>query len=179
MTSVRSITSLNVGGVVDRLRALDLDKPHPEWDFTLPGLLHKSIFLRCHAGPTLDNWFQDLPVFDWPLFSALPELRELLDQAQAKIRQEGPIGELGRVVFSVVDPQGFIQWHVDLGEYAKAHRRFHISLFTTMHALIYAPGEIAHLPAGMLAELDTQAPHSAGNWSDKARIHALFEMRRA
>ena len=182
MGALRHIAELDVSDVLARVPEFEKPSRH---DYAPPGLLHKSVFLRCHPEPDLTNWLQDLPVDDWPVLRGWAAMQELLGAARCAIAYDpvmGPLvdhNDLGRVALSVIQPYGYIQWHVDLGEYAAAHLRFHIPLVTSPDCFVYAMGETRRLQTGHLTWLDTQVPHSAGNWGDRPRTHALFELRRA
>jgi hypothetical protein len=182
MKYFRTIGQLDVGPILDRAALLRLEKPRPD-DLTQPGLLHKAVALRMHHPPwAIKDFLEDHPAYDRPLLSAWPAMQELLGAARAMIAHDPVIGpmvdhnRLGRVVFSLIEPQGYVPWHVDHGLYVQRTRRFHIPLVTSLKAVNYAPDEIAHLPVGQLTWLDNRSLHSAGNWSDAWRNHIIFEL---
>lgn len=185
MKYFRTIGRLDVAPVLDRVAALRLEDSRPG-DIVVPGLKHKAVPLRIHAEYKTRpmSFFEDPPVFDHERLKAWPEMQALLASAQAMVAADPVVGPqadadaLGRVVFSLIEPQGFIQWHKDAGEYFDATMRFHAALFTTAGAVNYAPeGEALHIDVGELTWLDNRPLHSAINLSDAWRNHLIFEIR--
>lgn len=186
MSDFRHVALLDVADVaaqIERMRVGDFD---PQRDFTLPGLKHKTIFLRCHDNPSLDNWFADQPVYDWPILQGWATMQLLLDTAHRHILRDPYFGPrvnqstgMGRAVLSVIEPDGWIQTHVDLGGYAAGHLRFHIPAVTSADAVVYVRDERERMPPGALTWLNVDKPHGAENWHPKPRTHVVFELRRA
>lgn len=183
MMHFRKIGDIDVSPVLDRVHELRLDEPRDD-DLTVQGLLHKAVPLRLHDNPTHASFFEDLPVHDLPLLTGWPEMQNLIYEARSLIREDQIIGQLvdadslGRVVFSIIEADGFIQWHRDTGDYINATLRFHTPLITTPDAINYAPDdERLHIKVGELTWLDNRCMHSAVNWNAAARNHLLFELR--
>ena len=183
MMRFRKVGNLDVAPVLDRVVALNLGSSRDD-DLTVDGLKHKAVPLRLHDNPTQPSFFEDLPVHDLPLLAKWPEMQQALVAARAMIAADPVMGPwvdtnaLGRVVFSVIEPQGWIQWHRDTGAYIEATERFHWPLVTTPGAVNYEEGpEELHMEVGDLTWIDNKCWHSAVNWSDAARIHGIFELR--
>lgn len=181
MRYFRSIGSLDVRDVVERVKQLRMDQPHDD-DLVVPGLQHKAVIARMHHDATIPSYLEDHPVHDRPLLTGWGALQDLLASAQRIIAGDPVVGslvdhtKLGRVVFSIIYPQSYVQWHIDPGDYVATTRRFHIPMITTLKAANFAPDEIVHMPVGQLTWVDNRLPHSAVNWSDTARNHLIFEL---
>lgn len=183
MRYFRKIGDIDVSPVLDRVIALRLEEDGEE-DIVVPGLLHKAVPLRLHDDPTPASFFRDPPVFDRPLLAGWPEMRALLSRASEMVAVDPVIGpqvhadQMGRVVFSIIYPQSFIQWHRDTGDYIDATFRFHIPLITDEGAVNYEPGpEHLHMRVGELTWIANRELHSAVNWTDLFRNHLIFELR--
>lgn len=183
MKYFRPIGYLDVAPVLERLRELRLEGARPD-DIVVDGLRHKAVPLRLHENATLESFLEDLPVYDKPLLSDWPEMRALIADARRMIADDRLLGhvvdsdQLGRAVFSLIEPRGFVKWHIDPGEYVAATMRFHVPLVTSPGAVNRAPnGESLHMGVGELTWLDNKSLHGADNESDEWRTHLIFECR--
>ena len=148
-------------------------------------LPHKTLYLRVQKEPTLENWLADNVMHDEPEYENWKSLRNLLGRARKAIFADqflrdmvDPTAPPGRIVISVLQPNSVMQPHIDLGEYAQRHLRFHLALQTNPACVLHARIENLHLPAGGLAFLNVLEPHWAANWGSSPRSHVIFELRR-
>lgn len=151
---------------------------------TYPGSAHgdtRSIFLR---GPEWDAetpliaWLEDRPHVHYPSLEDWPELSLLLANVLVSV-DPTCARALGKVMIAELAPGGAIGWHVDEGDYAEAHERFHVPLTTNPGCVMYSGGESIHLPVGMLTAFDNHALHSAINAGLTPRMHLIVDVRRA
>lgn len=152
---------------------------------TDPKLPHNTLMLRVQNEPSLDNWLDDLPMNDQPAFAEWKSLRTLIARARKAISFDPVLGPLidlsaplGRVVISVLQPRSTMMWHSDLGDYAKRHFRFHVSLVTNPRCFLYCGAEALHVPQGSLVYLNAVEQHCAVNFGEAQRSHLIFELRR-
>lgn len=184
MKHFRKIGDVDIAPVMDRLAALRLHEPH-DGDIVVEGFKHKAVPLRIHdeylSRPV--SFFEDLPVRDLPLLDGWPEMRVLLQTCRAMVMADPVIGptvvdELGRVVFSIIEPHGFITEHCDTGAYIDATFRFHLPVFTHPAAVNYEmDGESLHIDFGELTWINNRDRHWATNPSPVFRNHLIFELR--
>jgi len=151
-----------------------------------PDLPHKTLLLRCQKAPSVENFPDDLPLFDQPEYEKYPAWKNLVARARKLIFADPWLREqldasapLGRVVVSVLAPKSLMTPHKDIGDYAKKHLRFHIPVVTNPHCTLYAGNGQAHIPVGLLTWIDVLDLHWAANWAAAwSRSHVIFEMRR-
>lgn len=151
-------------------------------DDTMP---HKSLLLRVQNASSIDNWFDDLPMFDQPEYEKWKSLKRLMTQARKAIFADDFLSRhldaskpTGRMVISIMKPRGTMTWHSDVGEYAERHMRFHLVLQTNPLCKLYCGPEMIHAPVGALVYLNALEQHSAANWGATPRSHVIFELRR-
>jgi len=145
----------------------------------------RSILLRAHNKPTVENWLEDLPVHDCPEIEKWASMKRLLDRARKQILQHNLLraaldnsAPIARAMLTVLEPGGTIMWHRDDGPYHDKHARFHIPLVTNPGVTLYSGNEQVHMPVGSVWWFNNRAVHSAANWGASMRIHLIFEMRR-
>lgn len=145
----------------------------------------RSLPLRCHATPDLDNWLEDLPVHDRPEFERWKSMQVLLKRARTAIMADpvlrsivDPEAPMGRVMVSLLPKQSYISWHQDNGPYHDRHLRFHIALVTNPLCFLHSGPEQLHVPVGTLVWFNNRASHCATNWGHSDRIHVIFELPR-
>ena len=151
-----------------------------------PDLPHKTLLLRCQKAPSVENFPDDLPLFDQPEFEKYSVWKNLVARARKLIFADPWLREqldasapLGRVVVSVLAPKSLMTPHKDIGDYAKKHLRFHIPVVTNPHCTLYAGNMQAHIPVGLLTWIDVLELHWAANWAAAgSRSHVIFELRR-
>ena len=105
---------------------------------------HKTLLLRCQKNASHDNFLDDLPMQDTTEYEKLKGLRTLVARARKVIFADPGLSAaldatapVGRVVISVLAPKSVMRWHIDLGDYAKKHVRFHVALQTNPVAHLY------------------------------------------
>jgi len=149
-------------------------------------LPHKTLLLRCQKSPTVENFPEDLPLFDQPEFEKVSAWKNLMARARKAIFADPLLRDaldaaapLGRVVVSVLAPKSLMTPHKDVGPFAQKHLRFHIPLVTNPQCTLYAGNMQAHIPVGLLTWLDVLELHWAANWAPTgSRSHLIFELRR-
>lgn len=143
----------------------------------------RSLTLRCHHNPDLDNWLEDLPVFDSLEMEKWKSMQLLLRRARTAILADpwlrdvlDPEAPIGRVMASILPKDSYISWHADNGPYHERHLRFHIALVTNPLCFLHSGPEQMHVPAGMLTWFNNRAVHCATNWGQSDRLHVIFEL---
>ncbi|HEY1858647.1 aspartyl/asparaginyl beta-hydroxylase domain-containing protein [Acidocella sp.] len=146
----------------------------------------RSIPLRSHAKPTLENWLDDLPVHDTPHLEKWGSMQKLLQRARRMILADPLLSKaldnaapVSRAMLTVLEKEGVVAWHCDDGPYHDRHLRFHVPLVTNPGCTMYSANEQVHMNVGDLWWFNNRVPHSAANWGAWPRIHLIFEMRRA
>ncbi len=186
--NIRWLGHVDTFPVIAQLHKLAPDtwKGTPACDeMTDPRLSHKTMLLRVHNNPTIENWLDDLPCSDRPVFEKWKSMQRMIDRARKIIfadpvlrEMADPAAPLGRVVISIIARDGLIVWHTDLGRYAERHLRFHVPLTTNPGCALSCRAEQVHMPVGSLWWFNTGVPHCATNWGDTTRCHVIFELRR-
>lgn len=145
----------------------------------------KSLLLRAHDKVTMKNWLEDLPCVDRPELEKWPSMKRMLAQARKAILADANLrpridqsAPMGRVMLTMMPPDGVIQPHTDNGPYHETHLRFHLPLVTNPLAVLYSREQTYHLPVGHLWWFNNRVTHWAANWGKSPRIHVIFEMPR-
>ena len=86
---------------------------------------------------------------------------------------------IGRVMIAKLKSHGIIGAHIDEGEYAKQHDRYHCVVATNKDVVFTCNGEICHMAAGDIWWLDNKSTHSVANHGDTDRIHIIIDIRKA
>src|SRR5487761_1894574 len=126
---ITHLDTFSVNAQLHRLTGGDLWKGKTALaQMTDPKMPHKTLLLRVQDKPSLENWLDDLPMHDQPVFEKWKSMRTLIARARRAISIDPFIGPLvdataplGRVVISILQPHSVMAWHSDLGEYAKHH----------------------------------------------------------
>lgn len=146
----------------------------------------RSLPLRAHNKPTLDNWLEDLPVHDTVTLEKWGSMKQLLGRARRHILAHPKLAQaldnaapVSRAMLTVLAKEGVIAWHCDDGPYHEKHLRFHVPLVTNPYCTMYSANEQVHMNVGDLWWFNNRVPHCAANWGTVPRIHLIFEMRRA
>lgn len=146
----------------------------------------RSIALRSHNKPTLENWLEDLPVHETSYLEKWGSMKQLLSRARKQILAHPQLGKVldnslpvARAMLTVLEAGGVIAWHKDDGAYHDKHLRFHVPLVTNPGVTMYSGNEQLHMAVGQLWWFNNRVAHSAANWGAIPRIHLIFEMRRA
>lgn len=148
-----------------------------------PGSPHhdtRSIVLRGPAGGAdPDNWFQDVEHVDYEVLAGWPSARQVIDLIrQSHLTRTGKPAHFGKIMVVGLKPNGWVDWHIDTGEYATAHDRFHMCLVPSPGAWLYSGGYTAILPPGQLTYVENHIPHSALNMGPVERVHLIVDIRR-
>lgn len=140
----------------------------------------QTILLRGPAGNvSRETWFSDVEHADTPLLESWPSARELIAKiSESHQRRSGLVPQFGKIMVVSLKPGGFVDWHVDQGEYADAHDRFHLCLVPSVGSALYSGMESLVLQWGTLAFFNNHALHSAVNFGQSDRIHLIFDVRR-
>ena len=140
----------------------------------------QAIFLRGPQNPTVENWFEDIPQVDYPILKDWKSARAILARIKDAIQPLFPDRPiiLGKAMVVRLKVGGFVDWHVDEGEYAKVHDRAHLCLLPSPGAWLYSGGEVAQPPVGQLTYFNNRVPHSALNMGPVARTHLIVDVRK-
>lgn len=132
----------------------------------------RIITLRGPSNGSAENWQLDIPNDEESYASEWIVFRQQIAQIFS------PIAAYGKVMLVSLLPGGVVDWHTDEGEYAEAHRRFHVPITTNPGAVLLAECESAHLPVGQLTEINNRVLHSAINVGPTPRVHLIFDVRK-
>lgn len=123
-------------------------------------------------GPlTLEDPFEDLEAYDYPIIKKLPATVAYLRQIALGLGMR----EIGRVMLVRLKPGGVISEHIDEGGYARYFARFHAPLSTGPQCLFRCGPEQVHMEAGSLWWFNHQRPHSVRNLEKSHRIHLIAD----
>lgn len=140
----------------------------------------QTILLRGPKDPSPANWFSDIPQVDYPILKEWKSARALL--ARIKDAVQPLLGDdkavLGKVMIVRLKSPGWVDWHVDEGEYAARHDRTHLCLIPSPGAFLYSGGEQAQPPVGQLTWVNNIVPHAALNMGPFARVHLICDVRK-
>lgn len=140
----------------------------------------QSILLRGPQNPTLENWFEDIAQIDYPILKDWKSARAILARIKDAVQPLFPGRNivLGKAMIVRLKVGGFVDWHVDEGEYAMKHDRAHLCLLPSPGAWLYSGGEVAQPPVGQVTYFNNHAPHSALNMGPVARVHLIVDIRK-
>lgn len=154
---------------------------------TTPGSPHHStqtIFFRGPRDPSPENWFDDAPQVDYGLLgqkewqTAKNVLSRIRRAVQATLPAGQELGPAGKAMIVLLKAGCHIDWHVDEGEYAEAHIRFHLPIVTNPGCALYSGGEVQYMPAGQLTWFDNRVKHSGTNLGAHPRVHLIVDFRK-
>ena len=148
-----------------------------------PGSAHgdtESIYLRWSASMDVKSVFSDLDAVDYPHLDMLPEFKEVLQWIFYEVGGE----QLGRAMIVKLKKDGYIEQHVDEGDYADHYDRFHLCLdaepecdFMVQHGDSPLHFETTNMLPGELWWFDHKKPHCVDNGSGRDRIHLIVDVK--
>ncbi len=119
---------------------------------------------------------------EWP---ALAEFGPLLRPAMTAIADHhtalvarwsaGQAGYFVRIILTRLAGEGSIASHRDNGFSLSRAHRIHLPIVTHPDTLFAVAGNIRHLPAGELWEINNRKAHAVRNQAPAPRIHAIFD----
>lgn len=86
-------------------------------------------------------------------------------------------GELGRVLFARLRPQGQVYRHHDAGSYYACRRRYHLVIASPQGSPLVCGEQRVVMREGQWWEFDNKRPHEAHNPGDTPRVHLIFDLR--
>lgn len=142
----------------------------------------EMILLRGPEKPDAKNWFDDCPQVNQPILTEWKSARALLGRIKTSLSPLPIMGgkpiELGKVMIVSLKAGGFVDWHIDEGEYAETHLRGHLCLIPSPGAWLLSGGEAAMPAVGVLTYFNNRVLHSAINLGDYPRVHLIVDVRR-
>lgn len=141
-----------------------------------PGSAHhdtRTIYLRGPVAMEPGFWTKDIVHCDYPALKEWPEAREALEVIAARVKSQ-----ISKAMIVSLKPGGFVDWHIDQGEYADTHCRGHLPLATNDHAYVYAGDESGTLAPSFFFKFNNRVLHSAINLGDTPRIHLIVDWRK-
>lgn len=96
----------------------------------------------------------------------------------AWLRSTGGVlgGELDRVLFASLQPNGRVYRHVDAGKYYACRRRYHLIVNSAEGSPMVCGDEEIVMREGELWEFDNKQPHEAFNHASTPRVHLIFDL---
>ena len=178
---------------IDTTLLLEGLEKHPElWDIitarqNTPDSPHtdtKCIFLRGPKELTINSIFHDLESVDYDsLKTYFPFMNDIHGLLGKLIDQDSNVDPIGRVMIVSLKTGGVITKHIDEGDYADHHKRYHLVLQSDPLNIFYSETEDkieeVHMTPGELWWFDHKAPHWVENMSDRERIHIIFDIKKA
>jgi hypothetical protein len=175
MENFKLIERFNPEAIAKELNATNL------WNWLnlrkAPGLYHNvadDIVLRfqpVQGQHTLTSYFNELNCVDYFSQGFLKETMKLVAATFDNAR-------LGRVIVAKLHSGAVIKPHIDEGEYAKAHDRFHLVITTNSGVKFKCETEEVHMSAGEIWWFDNKKEHSVVNNGNTERIHVVIDMRK-
>ena len=87
--------------------------------------------------------------------------------------------KMGRVVLAKLKPYGRIEPHIDEGGYCAAFDRIHCVLTTNPNVVFSSGGELQHLRAGEIWQLNNKNTHGVTNAGGTERVHLIVDVESA
>jgi hypothetical protein len=140
-----------------------------------PGSAHhdtECIFVRGPRAFTIDDYFNDLSAFDFPLPAPV---RKAVDRLIDPLLRLLGATEFGRVLIVRLAPGGTLDQHTDDGLYAEHYSRFHVALQAAEGSTLTVEDESTFMQPGEAWWFDHRKLHSARNDSQTPRIHVIFD----
>ena len=141
------------------------------------GLNHKSVddivlrFNPVQSMFTYADFFNELGCVDYFTQMYLPQTMQLVREfAEDKI--------IGRVVVAKLKEAAIIAQHVDEGDYAKWHDRYHFVITTNPAVNFFCGDEKQHMAVGEIWWFDNKTEHSVVNLGNSSRIHIVADIRK-
>ena len=141
------------------------------------GLNHKAVddivlrFNPVQSMYTYEDFFNELGCVDYFTQMYLPQTMELVrDFAEDKV--------IGRVVVAKLKEVAIIAGHIDEGNYAKWHDRYHFVITTNPEVNFYCGDEQQHMAVGEIWWFDNKVEHSVVNLGNSSRIHIVVDIRK-
>ena len=141
------------------------------------GLNHKAVddivlrFNPVQSMYTYEDFFNELGCVDYFTQMYLPQTMELVrDFAEDKV--------IGRVVVAKLKEVAIIAGHIDEGNYAKWHDRYHFVITTNPEVNFYCGDEQQHMAVGEIWWFDNKVEHSVVNLGNTSRIHIVVDIRK-
>jgi len=136
----------------------------------------ETIFLRWAKLQTIEAVFKEIEAVDYPALNKLYPARALIAEAMRLTHSK----ELGRVIITKLKPNGFIDPHIDEGDYADHYERFHIPLQSegdNSFFVEHEPGhaEVLNMKPGNLVWFNHKKRHWVMNASQTDRIHLIID----
>ena len=155
----------------DRWRALDRE---PGWGDA------SVILLRAPANTALDAWQLDADHVDDPVLAEWKSAKALLNRVRnaASGALGGKPADLGKALIVSLKPGGHIPWHLDEGEYAERHTRFHLAISSNPAAWLLSGADRWQPGVGGLVWVNHRVLHSEVNFGDFPRIHLVVDVRK-
>lgn len=139
-----------------------------------PHTATRTMILRAPAQTDdLAIWQVDRPLLDYPVLQDWAAMRRML-AAMADLL-DWPL--FGKIMIARLPAGATIGWHIDQGEYAERHARYHVPLATNSKAWLYSGGEAASPPVGQLTLFNNRVLHSAANFGQSPRMHLIIDVR--
>lgn len=91
------------------------------------------------------------------------------------LQKELRLAVLGRVMFVELTPKGFIESHVDSGEYCANYNRYHLPVTTNQHCAHMVGDVASHMEVGNIYQIANKQTHCAWNYGTTPRIHLIFD----
>jgi len=85
---------------------------------------------------------------------------------------------IGRIIIASLKPNGKIAAHIDEGNYALNHDRYHIVIQTNPSVLFKCGDEEVNMEEGTIWWFDNKRVHSVENRGNIPRIHIVIDVRR-
>jgi len=92
------------------------------------------------------------------------------------IYDEFPVHLLGRVMVANLKPGGVIDYHIDEGNYAKKHDRYHMVVTSNDDVTFTSGNESCHMNPGEIWWFNNQALHYVANQGNEDRIHIIVDV---
>lgn len=106
-----------------------------------------------------------------PMLAKFPRLFELLCQFAASQK-----ATLTKITIARLLPQSHIFPHIDPGGFFDRRDRFHLVLAAEEGNCLRSGGETVSMKPGELWWFDNKKLHSASNFSDRPRVHVIFDL---
>ncbi|MDQ3247128.1 MAG: aspartyl/asparaginyl beta-hydroxylase domain-containing protein [Pseudomonadota bacterium] len=159
-----AIESFGEGAWFDYVRRQERFRPHRH-THSIPLLYDEDMR---HTDPTL-----------WPKFAeiepAMQPVLEMIRQANPATAAGGADGYFIRIILTRLTPGGAINPHRDFGESLMRAHRNHLVIGTNDRVHFMIDGQVQHLAAGELWEINNRKLHAVQNLGEDHRTHLIID----
>jgi hypothetical protein len=160
----RAIDSFGEDAWFEYVRRQERFKPHRDTQ-TIPLLFDEDMR---HVDPT-----------PWPRYGEIEPLLEpvceLIRNANPPVDADADPGYFIRIIVTRLSPDSYISPHQDFGDSMMRSHRTHLAISTNENVHFEIGGQVQHLAAGEIWEINNRRNHAVANAGAEPRIHLVLD----